>query len=142
MLEGWQCPLELMDGWEEGIEHKFVIKLRPGGEDSSSRQEIAKQGRLFRQAVRKKNFVKRNNETSEDDTDTSEERENEKYVTKEVFTDNCDIFYDADNSEESDFDSSEDENFERHLKDNPAVFTSSEEIILGNHSVIIESFYT
>ena len=135
LLEGWQCPLEVMDAWEEGIEHKLVIKLLPQRDYTSGNvlkgKETVKEKNLSTQSIRNMEFFRRTNKTSENETDADKIGENVNFIAANIFTD-CDTLYDADESDYSESDISEDEENGKHLTDT-SLSTSLEDIVMDNH---------
>ena len=77
ILQGEECPLQVMGGWKEGTETKFVIKLT-GKEEEEEREEVdnslytrINMNSILRQAMRRMNFfqsmLSENGDITEDD---------------------------------------------------------------------------
>ena len=138
ILDGDQCPLEVMKAWDEGTGYKFVVKLvkRPVVQHTAINEQIRceeNQSRILQHSFRKRDYLK-----------TKKYNINCENKTSRLFSLTVDISIDGDTVGDTDSDGSElniSDEEEYPLKDE-SMSTSEEEDMLNNHSVIIDSFFT
>ena len=140
IINGDQCLLGLVETWEEGIEHKFVIKVierdKEAEYDCKNKDENIEdnlwsenQRIIVQQSVRKKNFLRTMiGELSESD-DT-------------ILSRTGDICIDDDtDSVESELSISDEEDDRKHLKVD-SMSTSEGDDLTNESPVMIDSFFT